>query len=269
MKKRVLITGPNGYLGTYLVRHLAERNTFTLCLWHEDILGDYTLPPVDAVVHLAGLPNSYKGPAEDITRVNFDGVVNVAERSVGAHFILLSSDYVFSGRDPDKIYTEDEPYGATTVYGRAKARAEQFLLASGERVTTLRAALLYGYDHPRRQNFFRLLADKLDRGEPVELFTDVGSCPTYVPDLCRVIERVVNEERVGTFHTCGGEYFSRYDLGLAYCEVKDVDARLVIPIPKPCDVMIPKYLRMARSVQFADELNTSLKEGLRLWAKTS
>ena len=130
MKKRILITGSAGYLGTYLVRHLVETRRYNIFLLFEDLTSsDFSLPEADVVIHLAARPNSFKGDPTEIDNVNFQGTVNLLNHcSDEVHFIFLSSDYVFSG-DSAQEHDEHDPTFPETRYGSSKARAEKYIVS--------------------------------------------------------------------------------------------------------------------------------------------
>lgn len=263
MKKKVLITGSNGYLGTLLVQTLTDAGDYDICPSVRDITADrFAVPQVDAIIHLAAKPNSFDGDAAEIFSVNYQGTVNLARQCPGAHFIFLSSDYVFRS-DPTRVYEEEDPTDPETVYGRSKAMAEHVLLSERERLTILRTSMLYGYDHPRRRNFFKLVERQLAEGKVLELFTDVYSRPTHVKDVCAVIQRVLDEPIFGVYHACGKEYISRYELGRLICNSKRYDAGLIQAIKKPMEVQIPQFLNLRASNILEKEIKTNLNMGVR------
>ena len=164
--KNVLITGAAGYVGTFLVRYLVEIRKYNLFLLFEDVRStEFTIPNVDVVVHLAGKPNSFEGDPAEILAVNFQGTVNLTRKCPqSTHIIFLSSEQVFRSH-PTKVYEEIDTTDPETVYGRSKVLAEEFLILEHPCSTVLRASMIYGYDHPRRRNFFKFLEQRLSRGE--------------------------------------------------------------------------------------------------------
>src|SRR6186713_1705410 len=109
--EKVLITGAGGKLGTYIAAELqghCDISGFDLrparsALRHRT--GDITdaaamaqaCDGVDAVVHVAALPNIWSGSSEEIVRVNTMGVWTVLQAAEAAgvrRVILCSSDSV-------------------------------------------------------------------------------------------------------------------------------------------------------------------------------
>jgi dTDP-4-dehydrorhamnose reductase len=267
--RTVLVTGSRGYVGTYLVRRLLEAGRWNIVLWQDDLTApDLEVPAADAVVHLAGKPNSYPDPRE-VLRVNHQGTVNLVERCApGTRFVLLSSDYVFAS-DPNRMHEEGDAREPETAYGLGKARAEDAVRAALPDHAIVRTSLVYGYEHPRRANFFRFVHDRLSSGERLELFHDVYSRPTFVGDVCAAVEMALDGNLTGVFHACGPSYVSRFDLGRLIAEVRGHDPDLVTGVAKPPDVGIPQYLNLRTSTALEETVRTDLKEGIVEWATTS
>ncbi len=134
---RALVTGATGFVGPYLVEHLADAQ--------DDVVGvDLELEITDAeavhtalldikpdvVYHLAALSHvgdSWDAPAE-FFRVNTMGTLNVllAARSSGVERVLVIGSAEQYGRvEPgDMPIDEDQPLRPITPYGASKAAAE-------------------------------------------------------------------------------------------------------------------------------------------------
>ena len=149
MNPSILITGAGGYVGLFLVNRLMQTREFNLNLSFEDVTSSkLMLPHADVIIHLAAKLNSSKASAEETMEINYEGTVNVVRQCpLNSHVIFLSSDLVFSS-NPTRMYNEADSTCAETVYGRSKALAEDFLTANHPHSTILRAAMLYGYQHP-------------------------------------------------------------------------------------------------------------------------
>lgn len=258
------MTGASGYVGTFLRARLEAEGWDDIGVLAADITSpDLIVPPADVVIHLAGKLNSFRGPPSEIARHNYEGTMNLVSRCAPrTHLVFLSTDQVF-GSDRDRVYTEADPVSPETAYGRSKAQAEQFLLGTSPRITILRTAGVYGYRHPRRQNTFEFIAAKLRAREPIELYDDVFTSPTFIGDLCTCIEVAIDEGVYGVHHACGAEYLSRCDIGAAICREQGFSPDLIRPVARPEDANVPRFIHLRPSPVFASALSMPLAEGLR------
>lgn len=267
MTLSILITGGTGYVGTYLAPRLGAVPGWQVALLNGDVTApDLELPHADVIVHLAGKLNSFGGPEAEIARINTGGTVNLAAAVArrggrAAHLVFLSTDQVFAS-DPERIYTEDDAVAPETAYGRSKVAAEQVLLATLDRVTILRTAILHGYSHPRRRNTLEFIESRLRAGTPIELYQDVFACPTFIGDLAACVQRAIAEQLFGIHHACGAQYVNRCDIAEVLCAARGYDRGLIRPIARPPSTNIPRYLHLRPSPSLQDLLVHTLADGL-------
>lgn len=115
---KVLITGANGFVGSNLRAHFAERKTDELvCFTRDHAIADLPalLDGVDFVFHLAGI-NRPQDPAEFTT-----GNVDLTQ--------ALCEAIVATGRKIPVAYSSSSQAGLANAYGESKRGAEEALLA--------------------------------------------------------------------------------------------------------------------------------------------
>ena len=264
MKPLVYITGAGGYLGMPLVNKFLQDRKYNVLLSFDDINEageDQT--KADIVIHLAAKLPSYKGDPKIIADTNLEATKKIVATKCKpeTHFIFLSTDYVFKS-DPDKENDIRDSREPETVYGQSKAAAEDFLLERHSNVTILRTSMLYGYDHPRRTNFFKFLHEKVANNEKIKLFEDVFSRPTHVNDLVNFIDIVIEKNINGVIHACGPSYINRCDLGKIYCRSNGYNPDLIERTAMPKDGRWPAALNLKPSKIFLESIKTPLEKGV-------
>lgn len=163
MRKYVLITGGNGFLGQYLKNSFKNHDFIVFTLGKtqsNDIVNDLSntvpkIPYVDIVIHAAGkahmVPKT-KHEENDFFSVNFHGTINLCkglEKSgnLPKQFIFVSSVAVY-GLDKGDFITESHPLNGVSPYARSKIEAELFLINWAKEnqvvLTILRLPLIVG-----------------------------------------------------------------------------------------------------------------------------
>lgn len=193
--RRVLVTGPDGFVGTEVCGALLKRShTVRGAQWEADVLpwgcesvlvGDITentnwecaLNGIDSVVHLAArvhvMNDRSKDPLTASRIVNVEGTRRLAQCAAVngvQHFIFISSIKVNGESTHEKPFSEEDVPNPEDHYAVSKWEAEQVLreleAATGMSVTILRPPLMYGPGV--KANFLKLIR-LIDKGIPLPL----------------------------------------------------------------------------------------------------
>ena len=215
MRKKVLVIGANGALGTDLVQALenpapAVHADFDICdkdqaySWIKSS-GAETIINTAAFHRVPDCETQYAKAFE----VNVIGVRNLAEicADLKIHLCHLSTDYVFDGLK-QKPYTETDPPAPLSIYAVSKHAGEQVLAAYGDDYSIVRSCGLYGKVPTRAKggNFVNTMIRLGASRDKVTVVEDETVCPTYTHDLARGIIALLNAEVRGIFHiTQSGE----------------------------------------------------------------
>ena len=90
-----------------------------------------------------------------------------------------------------------------------------------------RTQVLFGTGKNIRPNFVTWVVNQLSQKKKIRIVDDQIGSPTYAPDFCEAIDRLLQNEAYGLFHVSGAEIISRYDFALKIAEVFDLDASLI------------------------------------------
>ena len=160
----ILLTGASGLLGRHVLTQLTNHSLRLLILPDDPalpelqdlgqvVIGDVTrpetLPPalegVTRVVHLAGLVNGGRGPAETFMAVNAQGTSKLAQaaKAAGIEHLIYTSSITFYGHAQD--VDETASLVPTPGYPASKIHAEKALRQLlPEQTTILRLPLVLG-----------------------------------------------------------------------------------------------------------------------------
>jgi nucleoside-diphosphate-sugar epimerase len=184
--EKVLVTGATGFVGTHLVRHLAEKGYKVRGVSRKEVspfpeISNYEhakiedvystkawqplLAGVDIVVHLiAKTHSSDSGDLKalpDYRHINVDITKALLDASSAAgvtRFIYLSSIKAVGEETPiDKPFTEESPCNPVDSYGISKREAEELILKYEGKIDTVifRPPMIYGPGV--KGNFLKLL----------------------------------------------------------------------------------------------------------------
>jgi dTDP-4-dehydrorhamnose reductase len=136
---------------------------------------------------------------------------NIKKKNI--KLIHISTEAVFRGNLKHKLYNEKDISEPTTVYGKSKLLADQYL-GNFKNSLIIRLPLLFGPTH-ENQIVDRLIK-KLLLNEKIFVSTDVYSTPVYTPDLSKFLFLNILKKNYSysgkVIHFTSKKYLSMYQL---------------------------------------------------------
>jgi nucleoside-diphosphate-sugar epimerase len=254
----VAVTGGTGFLGRYIVRHLAGLGHRLRC-WHrptsdrgglEDVAGALDWLPghlgdeasmtalvrgTDAVVHAAlewqRRPDGRRSGGGDLLRefleTNLMGSLRLiqAARAAGVpRFVFISTCAVHEVILDDRPLDETHPLWPTNHYGAHKGALEKFVhsfgLGEGWPICALRPTGIYGLAHPPSASRWFDLVGRVLGGEPIE--SARGGKEVHALDVARAVALLLQAEAKAV----AGQAFNCYDRYVAEQEVARIAREL-------------------------------------------
>ena len=262
---RVLVLGAKGMLGRSLVEAFAPDDVVAWDIAELDITDaaqvEEKLPAAtpDVVINAAAYTNVDRAEDEPETADAVNGhAVGVLARTCAQHGIPLlhvSTDYVFSGDQPEGYHEDDDPTVPLSAYGRSKLLGEKLLGQRAKKFWLVRASWLFG---PSGKHFvdavLRLAATKSE----LRVVADQHGSPTYAVDLAAAIATLVRERApFGVYHLTNSGVTTWADFARAIFKHANLKTR-VVPIPAS------EYPSKATRPQWSMLLNTK-RPPLRPW----
>ena len=265
---RWFIAGASGLLGVRLAGHLlrsgreviAHHNRHPLPAgldrfgFRWDLAADESwkqaiadLAP-DVVVNCVGLTNVDQCETERdrAERLNstLAGDIAAVSRSLGAHFVQISTDHLWTGEQA--MVDETVPPDPINVYAETKAGGEREVQEADPDALIVRTNF-FGPSLSWRQSFNAWLYEQLTQGHSVNAFTDVHFSPIASDLLSALIVELVDVGATGILHVAGSDRISKYDFAVRYAERAGFDTGLVragsvrnanLTAPRPKDMSL-------------------------------
>jgi dTDP-4-dehydrorhamnose reductase len=239
--KSVVIIGPNGQLGTDLVKTFGSEGWKVLPITHQDLQVEslssvrstlQNLSP-DWIINTAAfhkVDECEKDP-EKAWLINATGPANVAEvaNEIGAKSVFISSDYVFSGdKEVGDTYSENDPVSPVNAYGHSKAAGEIATLSANQVNLVFRISSVFGAagSSGKGGNFVETIIKKAQAGDPIKVVDDMYMSPTYTVDVSSKILRAITDSCSGLYHASNSGFTSWFNFACKILEIMDISATL-------------------------------------------
>ena len=254
---KILITGVHGFVGSNLVISLKQNNTIygldivspekdgveKTYTWSE--LDANVIPPVDAIIHLAGKAHDTKNKsgAEIYFKVNTDLTKKIFDyftvHSEIKKFLFFSSVKAAVDKVPGEVLTEDVTPCPVGPYGESKVKAEEYILErlkdnpelyKDRDVIILRPCMIHG---PGNKGNLNLLFGVISKGIPWPLGSfENRRTFTSIDNLSFVIEELLTKDvDSGIYNMADDEALSTNELIEVMCTAMGKKSH-ILKLPK-------------------------------------
>jgi dTDP-4-dehydrorhamnose reductase len=286
MKKKILIIGSSGMLGSALCKILnGEHHIFGIDLKKpqkttnffkcditkfKDTREIFLKVMPDIVIHTAAFTD-VDGCEKNVKvakRINIQGTINVvrAVNFSNSFLFFISTDYVFDGKKK-RAYRENDRPRPLNTYGKTKLEAEQFIQNNLDNYFIIRTSWLYGKGG---KNFVDTIIDVSRKKHLLEVVNDQIGSPTYVVDLAYALREIVKKpdsffvRYAGIYHITNSEKCSWYEFAKEIIRLKRLKVKIV-PI-KSKDLDRPAK-RPKNSTLDNSKFNRLINKPMRSWKK--
>ncbi len=250
-KKKLFLTGANGLLGQKLVSQLVEAGEFEVfasgrgeCRLPEGGFTYISLDLEDAnevkdriqelspdiIIHGAAMTHV------DQCELNQDACyqANVvatetlakAAEAIDAHFIFVSTDFIFSGEEGP--LAEDAIPAPVNYYGETKEEAEKLVMNLKTPWAIARTVLVFGIAHDlSRSNIVLWVKGSLEAGKEIQVVDDQYRTPTLAEDLAAGCILIAKKGATGIYHISGDELMTPYQMALEVADYFDLNKDLI------------------------------------------
>lgn len=253
---RILITGSNGLLGQKLVNRFSGmpeieltatsrsdnkiKETSAYHFERMDITNNMQVETVlekinpDVIIHTAAAsqPDFCEENPIACWSANVDAVETLLESAglVKAHFIHLSTDFVFEGLHGP--YNEEALPCPVSLYGNSKLASEKLVMQYQGRWTIIRTILVYGVQPVMaRSNIITRTIENLKQGKEMKAVDDQYRMPTLAEDLADACVNAALKNVSGIYHISGNEMMSIYEICTKTAAFFGLDGSLIRPVP--------------------------------------
>ncbi len=219
MKKRVLVTGVNSYIGnafrSYMEQYPEEAAVEGISV-RNDAWKTLNFSGYDCIFDVAGIAHADTGHvSEEVKKryyaVNCDLTVALAQKAKEEgvrQFIFMSSAIVYGDSAPigfQRMITRDTPPAPADFYGDSKLQAEKGILPLADdhfKIAVLRPPMIYGKGSKGNYPVLSKMAQKLPA------FPKVENCRSmlYIGNLVEFVRLVIKNEESGFFFPQNGQY---------------------------------------------------------------
>lgn len=247
-KKRILVTGAAGMLGTALVLDYSNKYTcfaigktiglpvpgvkWIACDLTEELRAREAVDQAnpDVIVHCAALVNvdACENNVKDAYAIHVGVTKTLADecRKRGIQIIYISTDSVFNGRKKGS-YTETDTPDPLNVYARTKLEGESEIIGM-DKGLVLRTNIFGWTRHGR--SFAEWVLDGLRNQNKMTMFTDVLYSPVSTYCFSEVVERCIKACLKGLYHAGGKDILSKFEFALKVASVYGLSTNRIVPV---------------------------------------
>ena len=262
---KVFITGANGFLGQHLSIYMhnnkyevyavsrgenkipdAKISYFNLELTNKElVIAMITTIRPDVIIHTAAMskPDECHLNRETclLNNVTVTEYLLEAAKQVSARFIYISTDFVFGEGGPHSELSVPDPLN---FYGESKLMAENLVKNSGLHQNIVIPVFIYGaLWEGLRPSFIHWVKKKLESKQSIKVVIDQHRTPTFVLDICKGIDLLIQNNTYESFHFAGSEMISPYDMAITVARIAKLDRSLIEPVTAD---LFPEMVRRAK-----------------------
>lgn len=149
--------------------------------------------------------------------VQATGYIVDACRKTNKKLLYISTDFVFDGTKAE--YTEEDIPTPLGWYGQTKYEGEKLVSSLEGNGLIVRIANPYRAVSPVKPDFVAKMLARMQKNEPIIAPGDQLFVPTFIDDIARALEVLIEQEASGIYHVVGDQALSPYESALTIARV--------------------------------------------------
>ena len=223
MKKKILVLGATGLLGTSLENVLKkDKNIKFIGCSHSDIditnkiklkklLKSHRPNIIINTVAIIGI-NYCEANPEKTMNINAFSVFYLSKlcKDLNIDLVQISTHAVFDGTS-NKPYGEKEIANPINIYGYSKLIAEYFVKMNLKNFYILRMPTMYGPRRNKSLGFVDKMINNMKQGKDLKIAGDRIDSPSYALTISKKIKKIISKKKYGTYHISDRGVISYYE----------------------------------------------------------